>query len=518
MGSAVPLAAAVSPEAAGLVVAALAVAGAYLLPTPRARAAAMLLALALMPVLLLAELWDSPALRGARERPLLLAAAALTAFTLAVLGALLLRARPRLLPLLVAAALPFRLPVETGGQTANLLLPLYLVISSGALAYAGERLRPGAPRGQEGPKAGRVELLVLAVIALYAAQAAYSSDFEQALKNVAFFYVPFALLLKLLLTVTWTPRVARDCGGVAVVLALAFAAVGFVEYATRQVLWNPKVIEANQFESYFRVNSLFFDPNIYGRFLAVVMVGVAASLLWSRGRSSATWAAVLLAVLWAGLVLTFSQSSFAALLVGLVVLGGIRWGPRRAALASAAVVATAVVALLAFPQALKLDLGSARSLDDATSGRLDLLRGGIGMFAERPVGGFGSGSFSERFRDREAVGSERAASASHTIPITIAAEQGAPGLVLYLLLLGALFATAFAGMSGARGPAPPELSAARAFTAAALAALVAHTLLYAAFLEDPIVWVLLAAAIGLRVSAASAGAGAPPAASPAPVA
>src|SRR3712207_7992053 len=33
----------------------------------------------------------------------------------------------------------------------------------------------------------------------------------------------------------------------------------------------------------------------------------------------------LLAVLWAGLVLTLSQSSFTALLVGLAVLGAVRW-------------------------------------------------------------------------------------------------------------------------------------------------------------------------------------------------
>ena len=50
------------------------------------------------------------------------------------------------------------------------------------------------------------------------------------------------------------------------------SAIGFVEYAKRELLLNPKVISSNQFESYFRVNSLFFDPNIYGRFLAIVML------------------------------------------------------------------------------------------------------------------------------------------------------------------------------------------------------------------------------------------------------
>ena len=42
------------------------------------------------------------------------------------------------------------------------------------------------------------------------------------------------------------------------------------------------MIASNQFEEYFRVNSLFFDPNIYGRFLALVMLGLAAVLLWAK--------------------------------------------------------------------------------------------------------------------------------------------------------------------------------------------------------------------------------------------
>jgi len=43
-------------------------------------------------------------------------------------------------------------------------------------------------------------------------------------------------------------------------LAVVFVGIGFVEYHTRTLLFNPKVIDANQFATYFRVNSLFFDP------------------------------------------------------------------------------------------------------------------------------------------------------------------------------------------------------------------------------------------------------------------
>src|SRR4029078_2993050 len=125
--------------------------------------------------------------------------------------------------------------------------------------------------------------------------------------------------------IAWTPRLTAWCLGVLVVLALAFACIGFVEYATRHLFLNPKVIASNQLQDYFRVNSLFFDPNIYGRYLAIVMVILATLLLWSRRTRNVVWISVLLAVMWAGLVLSLSQSSFAALLVGLAVLAAVRW-------------------------------------------------------------------------------------------------------------------------------------------------------------------------------------------------
>ena len=127
-----------------------------------------------------------------------------------------------------------------------------------------------------------MELALLALVVLYALQSLYSRDFDQAVKNVAFFYLPFALLLKLLTTVQWSRKLMVQCFGLTTVLALVFVGIGFGEYATRHLFWNHKVIASNEFQSYFRVNSVFFDPNIYGRFLAIAMLGLAALLLWPR--------------------------------------------------------------------------------------------------------------------------------------------------------------------------------------------------------------------------------------------
>ena len=119
------------------------------------------------------------------------------------------------------------------------------------------------------------------------------------------------------------------------------------------------------------------------------------------------------------------------------------------------------------------------------------------MFTDKPLYGFGSGAFSNEFRKREGTGRRQAATASHTIPITVAAEQGVPGVASYVAVLVASFGLLFRGLGALRDRAPPARLVTRAFLAAAYSGLVVHTLLYAAFLEDPITWTLLAAGIVL---------------------
>jgi O-antigen ligase len=476
-----------------LILAALLAAGALVAPAPRPRAAAMLGALVLAPVILAFHIADSDQVKPLRDHPSLAAAGAVAAVVALAVLALLFDRRPAWLPVAAAATLPFRVPIVSGGSTANLLVPLYLVVAAGAAAYALPRLA-GRERPEGGRAPGLLEWALAASLALYGIQSSYSADFGHALENVVFFYVPFALLFALVARVAWTPRLARVCLGVLVVLALALVGVGFVEYATRHLFLNPKVIASNQLEDYFRVNSLFFDPNIYGRFLAIVMLLLAAWLLWARRQREVVAGALLLAVLWGGLVLTFSQSSFTALLVGLAILGAMRWSVRWALILSGGALVIAVVFVALAPGAVHLELGSSKSADKATSGRYDLIKGGLKLFKRAPLVGQGSGSFAREYRRAEHVSPERAASASHTIPVTVAAEQGAIGLLAYLALLAAALARLF---RGARGM--PE----RAAVAAAFVALVAHSMMYAAFLEDPLTWTLLGAGTAFALWAAA---------------
>jgi O-antigen ligase len=433
--------------------------------------------------------------------------------------ALVMRRHREAFPLLAVFTLPFRLPITADGRTVNLLVPLYLVVAAGAVVHlvpmlvrwrsrsagtgtgaaasppsppagADARFSPSKPASWATPRG--VEWLLAIAVGLYALQALYSGDRAKAAENIAFFYVPFALLFLILRDVRWTRELLARCLGVAVALSVVFAGVGFVEYYRKSLFLNPKVVAADQYDNYFRVNSVFFDPSIYGRFLALVMIAVMMVVLAGRRRREMLAGAAVLAWLLAGLVTSFSQSSIAALLLGLAVLGAWCWGVRASAYVAGALLALAVAVVLLAPTSLHFGLkGSSGSASNATSGRTTLISGGLDLFAARPLEGYGSGSFETEYKRHSkasAASAANATSASHTIPITIAAEQGIIGLAVYVALLAAAFAVLL--RDAGRSPA-------RIAVAAAFAALVLHTWVYADFLEDPFTWTLLALGVAL---------------------
>ncbi len=449
----------------------------------RTRRIAVAGALALTPVLLATALWRSSQLLHLRHHPLLAAVGALAALALVAALAVLYRSRPNLLAVCAVLALPFRFSLLSGG-TGGVLLVLYVVIGAGALALVVW----GEPR--EEPPIGLPERAIAAFVVLYAIQALYTPDLSKAVQEIGFFFVPFALLFVLLRRVRWDRALLERCARAVVSLALAFVAVAAVEYASRRLLFHTAL---NSNQRYFRVNSLFYDPNIYGRFLALTMVLVAAAMLWESRRRSIIVAGAVLFVLWLGLLGSVSQSSIVALLAGLAVIAAARFSPRASAAAATAVVAAVVIVGIAAAGRLHLSLSDSSSANNATGGRVALVNEGLKLFGDRPVGGFGSGSFSCEFQRHTnstgpfACGSRPTpgvTSDSHTTPITIAAEQGVVGLLAYVALLFAGI-RALAGRGLRRSPA-------RVAILAAFVALVAHTWAYADFLEDPIAWALLA--------------------------
>jgi O-antigen ligase len=433
-----------------------------------------------------------------------LAGACFGAIVVVAALALLMRGDSRAFPVLAVLALPFRLPISADGRTVNLLLPLYAVVAAGALVHLLPRLLPESARGE--PDVGwrrgayprrhppiALDWLLLTVVVLYALQSVYSADIGKAAENLAFFYVPFGLLYLLLRDAPWTRQLLFTCLGVAVVLAVLFAGIGFVEYFRKALFLNPKVVAANEYDNYFRVNSLFFDPSIYGRFLALVMIAVATVVLWARERREQLIGAAVLTWLVLGLITSFSQSSIAALLLGLAVLAAWRWDVRSTVYVTLALAAIALVVVVAAPPSLHFGLkGSGGSANNATGGRTRLISGGLKLFVDRPLQGFGSGSFETEYKRHGGGAAQNATSASHTIPITVAAEQGIVGLALYVALVVIAVLTLFRGPPTRAGRSPPRIALAAGF-----AALVLHTWVYADFLEDPITWTLLGVGVAL---------------------
>ncbi len=464
----------------GLVACAALAAGAVL-PLPRqARLALLTAALILAPTIVGADNWSNDQVVELRDSPALLAVAALAGgIGLALLSRLFL-ARPTLLPLALVATLPFRIPVDFGSSSSNLLLPLYAVLAAGLLA-AWLRPERMLPRGL--PDRGPVALLgwaLAAYLLFYGLQAGYADDLSAAIENTGFFLVPFAALFFLLASVEWDTSLLRKLVLVLALEALIVAIVAFGQYALGEIFWNDKVEAGNEAHAWFRVNSLFFDPNIMGRYLAVTMVVLAGVAAWAAQRAALLATAVFV-VLALALGLSFSQSSLLALLAGLLTLGLARWGAVRGTVAAVAVACLLVLSIVA------ISSGSG-DLAEETTGRSGLVSGGLELAGDRPLAGYGSGSFPDEFKARFG-GGEEIAVVSHTEPITVGAEQGLIGFVPYVavVLISAWILLSAAGLG--LGPTPRALAAT---VLAAYVVMLVHSLGYAAFFIDPITWALFA--------------------------
>ncbi|MGZ8695540.1 MAG: outer membrane protein assembly factor BamB family protein, partial [Gaiellaceae bacterium] len=229
---------------------------------------------------------------------------------------------------------------------------------------------------------------------------------------------------------------------------------------------------ANTYTSFFRVTSLFKDPSLYGRALVVAIIVVLVALWLDR----LSWriAVPVIAFLFAGLFVSYSQSSMVTL--GVVAFGlSFAIGDRRARIALAA---TALVIGLAGALVLAQEVrgDSARRV---TADRTHLVDVTTTVIANHPLVGVGVGA-QPRASAVEVGGSSERRNASHTTPLTVAAELGIVGLVLYLAFLGGV---AWALLALVRVDRALGLGLAGVFSV-----LIVHSLMYSGFFEDPLTW------------------------------
>lgn len=433
-----------------------------------------------------------------------LAVAAVVGVAVAAAGGVVLRRRPWLLAFLTLLLIPARIPVSVGSTDAMLLVPLYLVVGAAAAALALALWRGEGPAGRE---LGPVALPLAAFIAWTGLSLSWTNDLDKGSVQLLFFFLPFGLLALALARLPWRERLVGRLALQLAAMGVLFALVGIGQYAARHVFWNPKVIVGNAYQPFFRVNSLFWDPSVYGRFLVVAALAGLVVAVWGPAGRVRLLAAGGIALTWVGLLFSFSQSSFSALLVGLVVAGAVLLRPRAgAAVAGGAALLAAVALAAGWPGPGSSQAAPARAaapaapaalvLADATSGRGKLVREGIQIAIHHPVWGVGIGGFIRAYADRVGMkGRSPKTAASHTTPVTVAAEGGIVGLALLAWLAVVALAVPFrnAGRS-MRGRLSLGLGL-------ILLAISVHSLGYNALFEDPTTW----GALGLAACAARAG-------------
>jgi hypothetical protein len=416
------------------------------------------------------------------------AAAGLVGLLVLCAAAAVLVKRPALVPLAVLVAAPFRPPIDFSGDNRFLvsiahngalgrLLPLYFVLIAAAMAIAWSALR-GA-RVQPVPR--MIGLPAAAFFAVAMASLLWAKDVEAGANVIVFFTLPFTVLLAVVARAPFPDSLARPLAIVALSLAGLFAVIGLFQAATHEIFFfAPNLEVSNANTDYFRVTSLFGDPSLYGRHV-VLGIGVLLSLLATR-KIALLPGFALLAVMWAGLFFSYSQSSMAALVVVTLAIA-FASGDRQV---RRVVGMVALAAALAAGGYVAVRLATGGQLNQITSDRTQRVEDTARVIKQDPVIGVGLGG--QPRASKEAKGSDRptASFVSHTTPLTVAAELGVIGLALYAWLL--------AGGARAIHLVRTRFDALGLALGASFLALFVHALFYSGFLEDPLTWLVLALA------------------------
>jgi putative inorganic carbon (hco3(-)) transporter len=414
------------------------------------------------------------------HRPLLVGALVVVAVAGLGLAALLVR-HPALTPVVLLLAAPFRIPVDLGAQHAFLLLPLYGVLAASALALC-RRVVSAPPR----PASWFIVGPIAAFIGISSISLLWSHDLKQGTIELVFFLLPFAALVSIVAQAPFPTWLPRALGVTLVGLTSIFALIGLYERATHTLLYSPSLEVENAFTSYFRVSSVFKDPSLFGRYLALGIAVVTAAYLLGRLRLELT--VVLLAIAYAALWFSYSQSSMVAIFIvvtGLVLVVGSP-GMRRVV----AAVAAAVVLAAAGVVAIHVRNDSARKF---TSDRSRLVAVTWKVFRNHPLAGVGVGGQPKASREEAAQRLAASRNRSHTTPLTVAAELGVVGILVYLAFLAAAARALLAVTARDR--------ALGIGLAAVFVTLLIHSLFYAGFFEDPITWGSLAVAAAALAAA-----------------
>jgi len=382
---------------------------------------------------------------------------------------------PSVVPVALLLAAPFRIPVELGSQDAFLLLPLYVVLAAASLAliyraFQAEELTT-IPIWLAAPATAFIGWAALSLL--------WALDPDEGGIELLFFAFPFAALLAVVARSPYAAWLPRALATSLVGLAAVFAAIGLYQAWTHTLVFAQDLRVANAYTTYFRVTSLFKDPSIYGRQL-VLALALLVVLLW-LGRTRPLVAAVLAGVIFAGLYFSYSQSSLVVLFATVLVASLLLADRLRRNI----VIGVAVAMMVAGSAVASLEVAE-HGIGRATSGRTRLVSVTSHVIANHPVAGVGIGS--QPLAAKEELETRRRASknASHTTPLTVLAELGAAGFLLYLAFLAGAVRLLWEAF---RRDRVLGLGLGACFLVLFL-----HSLFYSGFFEDPVMWGVLGVA------------------------
>jgi O-antigen ligase len=338
-------------------------------------------------------------------------------------------------------------------QQLSRLVLLVVAVGFGYLFFAGRRTFT-LPRTLSAYLLGLYVLASLISWATHRAPGSTSSVADIAL---------YPLVALLLMNTVAAPAEHRRAWTAFLVAALGVALVGAALYATHSSLWTPNPLVAA------RLNITFGDPNITARFLTL---GAAAAVLMFAADETPAWLSMGTAAACAAVVpLTLSRSGLAVFPLTVLVAATVAFRHRRAF--GITLVTLAVFALStginpetrqraedAVASAMSTVTGQPATVTDGATGpvqtqavsadnRAYLIAAGLKMFKDHPVLGLGYGGYQHALQTtyRRFLPGDRAGpnldTLSHASLVTVMAEQGIIGTLIFLAFFVALAWEAF---------------------------------------------------------------------------
>lgn len=366
-----------------------------------------------------------------------------------------------------------------------------------ALAFAVWLIRPHRPRADVLPSSPLTLPLAL-LFAVYALSAIYALDASAARTESlrllfslgSFALVPFFVRDRASLRWTLYAFVAS-----AAVLAVA----GIYQQATGTFFWNAGLGQFGE----RRINTTFADPNHFARFLLESIV--IAMMLWFYVERRVKFAFLLPSMALAVLTLVFTGSR-GAWVVGLIALPiAVMTLPLERSLRlrmlgmGAALLLLAAIAVSAFNPYFAKRVNTFTFGFEAAGARPYLVKAGLNMFADHPIGGVGAGGYQTSFEDDYYRYKDPKIKAnvtiSHTSMVSLLAELGLIGLaaLAFLVVRWAAY------VRGLLGDVPADLRAAGVGLAMITAIIFLGSQTEGRFLEDPYLW--LAAGLVVAIDA-----------------